>query len=224
MTFSIIARCRETGQFGAAIASSSPAVASRCIRARAGIGVAASQNVTDPQLANVLLDLVKYDLTPKQALAELQNSAEFIAYRQLAVINATDEPAAFSGTHTLGVFNTTIGKNAVCSGNLLADKAITETMLTAFEHAEGVLAERLMAAMLAGVEAGGEAGPVHSAGLMVVDKMPWPVVDLRVDWAETEPIQQLHAAWKIYEPQLSSYVQRALNPTLAPSYGVPGDL
>ncbi|WP_066566581.1 DUF1028 domain-containing protein [Snodgrassella sp. CFCC 13594] len=224
MTFSIIARCRETGQFGAAISSSSPAVASRCIRARAGIGVAASQNVTDPQLANVLLDLVKYDLTPKQALAELQNSTEFIAYRQLAVLNATDEPAAFSGVHTLGVFHTSVGKDAVCSGNLLAAPSVTDTMLAAFDAATGVLAERLMAAMQAGVAAGGEAGPVHSAGLMVVDKMPWPVVDLRVDWAEQDPIAELYAAWKVYEPQMVSYVQRALNPTLAPSYGVPGDL
>ena len=82
MTFSIIARCPKTGQFGAAISSSSPAVASRCIRARAGVGVAASQNITDPQLGHALLDLIKYDIAPTQALQELQQSVEFIQYRQ----------------------------------------------------------------------------------------------------------------------------------------------
>ena len=77
--------------------------------------------------------------------------------------------------------------------------------------------------MVAGYQAGGEAGPVHSAGLLVVDKMTWPIIDLRIDWSET-PIEDLEQAWQIYEPQINDYVMRALNPTVSPSYGVPGDL
>jgi uncharacterized Ntn-hydrolase superfamily protein len=77
--------------------------------------------------------------------------------------------------------------------------------------------------MRAALKAGGEAGPVHSAGLQLVDKVSWPVADLRVDWTEGCPITELSAIWDIYKLQLDAYVTRALNPEAAPSYGVPGD-
>jgi uncharacterized Ntn-hydrolase superfamily protein len=66
--------------------------------------------------------------------------------------------------------------------------------------------------MRAGLDRGGEAGPVHSAGLLVVDKVPWPVVDLRVDWDDADPIGRLEALWAIYAPQIDAYVGRALSP------------
>jgi uncharacterized Ntn-hydrolase superfamily protein len=77
--------------------------------------------------------------------------------------------------------------------------------------------------MRAGLAAGGEAGPVHSAGMKIVDKVSWPIVDLRCDWTETCPIEAVAAAWDVYKPQIDAYVQRALDPRAAPSYGVPGD-
>jgi uncharacterized Ntn-hydrolase superfamily protein len=93
-----------------------------------------------------------------------------------------------------------------------------------FEAAEGHLGDRLIAAMRAGLAAGGEAGPVHSAGMLIVDEVSWPVAELRCDWApEACPIENIAAAWAVYKPQLGDYVQRALNPSAAPSYGVPGD-
>ncbi|MCR7974713.1 DUF1028 domain-containing protein, partial [Pseudomonas aeruginosa] len=108
-------------------------------------------------------------------------------------------------------------------GNLLAAPEVIEAMVDAFENAEGLLAERLLAAMRAALAAGGEAGPVHSAALSVVGDLLWPVVDLRVDWAEHDPIGQLERLWLAYKPQMQDYVTRALDPTRAPSYGVPGD-
>ncbi len=95
-------------------------------------------------------------------------------------------------------------------------------MVAAFEAATGVLGDRLMAALQAGLAAGGEAGPVHSAGLKIADRLDWPLVDLRIDWSDA-PIAALAAAWAVYRPQMAAYVQRALDPTQAPSYGVPGD-
>ena len=80
-----------------------------------------------------------------------------------------------------------------------------------------------MAALQAGLAAGGEAGPVHSAGLKVVDRLSWPLVDLRCDWTEDCPIAAVQTAWEVYKPQMAAYVQRAEDPTQAPSYGVPGD-
>jgi uncharacterized Ntn-hydrolase superfamily protein len=95
-------------------------------------------------------------------------------------------------------------------------------MVTGFETATGHLGERLMQALEAGLKAGGEAGPVRSAGLQVADRLTWPLVDIRIDWAD-DPIGMLRAAWDVYAPQMQAYVQRATDPTQAPSYGVPGD-
>ena len=81
----------------------------------------------------------------------------------------------------------------------------------------------LLAAMAAALAAGGEEGPLHSAGMLLVRDVPWPVADLRVDWSDGDPIADLHRVWTIYKPQLEDYVNRALNPTAAPSFGVPGD-
>ena len=78
--------------------------------------------------------------------------------------------------------------------------------------------------MQAAVDAGGEEGPVHSAGLKIVDKVSWPVADLRVDWTEACPVAALRDLWRVYEPQLEAYVTRALDPDAAPTYGVPGDV
>ena len=222
MTCSIIARCNKTGQFGGAVCSSSPAVAARCIQAKAGVGVATSQNITDPYLANILLDMTKYDLAPEDSIAELVKNTDFIEYRQLSVINSDEQPAAFSGKYTLGVHSQCIGEHAVGAGNLLENEDVPKAMVDAFHQSAGSLAERLMVALKAGLAVGGEAGPVHSAGLLVVDKLEWPVINLRVDWSDT-PIEDLYQLWKVYEPQVEDYIVRALNPTDSPSYGVPGN-
>jgi uncharacterized Ntn-hydrolase superfamily protein len=77
-------------------------------------------------------------------------------------------------------------------------------------------------ALTAGLTAGGEAGPVRSAGMLIVETVEWPVTDLRVDWAD-DPIEELATLWRLWEPQSDSYVQRALDPSAAPAFGVPGD-
>jgi len=223
MTFSIIARCPASGQFGAAVASSSPAVAARCIRGRKGVGAAASQNITDPDLGPLALDLLAAGRTPRQAIDELQHRP-FIEYRQVMTIDAHNPPVVFTGAQALGTLAEAAGTHAACAGNMLASREVPQAMLAAFDQASGSLAERLMQAMLAGQAAGGEEGPVHSAGLLVYADQNWPVVDLRMDWVEHDPVQALYDAWKVYEPQLPAYVQRAIDPREAPSYGVPGDL
>jgi uncharacterized Ntn-hydrolase superfamily protein len=106
---------------------------------------------------------------------------------------------------------------------MLADKAVIEAMVAAFIASRGELTERLIGALQAGLARGGEAGPLHSAAVKVVEDYTWPVVDLRVDWAEEDPVGQLHTLWLAYEPQMQAYLTRALDPRDAPSYGVPGD-
>jgi uncharacterized Ntn-hydrolase superfamily protein len=223
MTFSIIARCPSTGQFGAAVASSSPAVAARCVRGRKGLGAAASQNITDPDLGPLALDLLAQGLSPEAALLELQKRP-FIDYRQLMLIDAHNPPAVFTGAQALGTLASVVGTHAACAGNMLRTREVPQAMLSAFDAAQGSLAERLMQAMLAGQAAGGEEGPVHSAGLLVYGEQNWPIVDLRLDWVEEDPVQALYATWKVYEPQMNAYITRALDPRAAPSFGVPGNL
>jgi uncharacterized Ntn-hydrolase superfamily protein len=209
--------------FGIAISSSSPAVAARCAHAKAGVGVVASQNVTDPALGQRGLALMASGLSAEQALQELLKDYPFGAWRQLALIDCNGLTAGFSGDKALGIHAIAQGDNAIVAGNLLENDAVPARMLAAFEGSEGALGDRLIGAMKAGVAAGGEAGPVHSAGLYLVRDVSWAVADLRVDWADSDPIEELSQLWDRYKPELEDYVNRAVDPRLAPSYGVPGD-
>lgn len=224
MTFSISARCAETGAFALAVSSSSPAVAARCAFARAGVGAVATQNVTDPTLGPAGLDLMADGHDAKAALAQILATRPHLAYRQLALIDSNGGTATHCGANTLGTYATAEGRDCVAVGNLLANEGVPAAMVAAFEASTGPLAERVLGAMAAAVAAGGEAGPVHSAGLMMVRDVPWPIADLRIDWTEADPIAELTALWHVYAPQLEDYVIRGLDPTAAPSYGVPGDL
>ena len=224
MTFSIVARCTESRTFGVAIASSSPAVAARCAHARAGAGAVATQNITDPALGPTVLEALAHGADAQAALDRALSATPFGAYRQVLVVAREGAPAIHSGTHALGIVASAIGAHAVCAGNLLAHPDVPAAMVAAFAEASGTLGARLLQALRAGLAQGGEAGPIHSAGLLVVRDVSWPIVDLRVDWSEDDPIAALASIWDIYSPQIEDYVRRAVNPAAAPSFGVPGDL
>jgi uncharacterized Ntn-hydrolase superfamily protein len=222
MTFSLVARCARSGQFGIAIASSSPAVAARCAHVRAGVGAVASQNVTDPALGPLLLDRLQAGDGAAAALAAVTAAAPHIAWRQLLLVDAGGATAVHSGAQALGIWGQAEGRDCAAAGNLLAHDGVPAAMVAAFEAAAGHLGDRLLAALAAGLAAGGEAGPVRSAGLRIADRLSWPLVDLRADWSAA-PVADLSAAWAVYRPQMAAYVQRALDPTRAPRFGVPGD-
>ena len=198
MTFSLVARCAQSGMFGVAISSSSPAVAARCAYAQAGA-------------------------SPTEVRAILRRSAQHMQYRQVLMVNGQGDTCIHSGPNALGIWAEAQAENVAAGGNLLADAGVPQAMVAGFQGATGHLGDRLLAALHAGLAAGGEAGPVHSAGLLLVDQQSWPLADLRCDWTEACPIAALQAAWQVYKPQINDYVARALNPAAAPSYGVPGD-
>lgn len=251
MTLSIAARFPEGNMFGVAIASSSPAVAARCAHARRGAGAVATQNITDPSLGPQILDGIEGGSSARAALNDALHSTPFSAYRQLIVVGREGAPVVHSGAKALGVVGSAIGMNAAAAGNLLARVEVPAAMVAAFEAAVGRsnpeamtdaaadesgpgalapyeagrdhFATLLLRALRAGVEAGGEAGPIHSAGLLVVRDVSWPIVDLRIDWTDDDPVAELSALWERYEPQVEDYIRRALDPAAAPSFGVPGD-
>lgn len=223
MTFSIVARDLSSGMFGAAISSSSPAVAARCVHARAGVGIVATQNITDPRLGPMALQRLAAGESAQVALQSTLSATPHAAYRQLAVLGAVGPPAVHTGSAALGTVGSACAADAAAAGNMLACAEVPQIMLAAFKHHSGHLGERLLAALIAALDAGGEAGPVHSAGLLVVREVSWPIVDLRVDWSE-DPIGDLSRVWSVYAPQIDDYVRRAIDPCAAPSYGVPGNL
>ncbi len=224
MTFSLVARCQASGMFGVAISSSSPAVAARCSYARAGVGAVASQNVTDPTLGPMALDLMQQGLDAAKAVQQVKKRGRFIEYRQVLAVDATGKTAMHSGVRSLGIWTQAEAANVAAGGNLLANDGVPQAIVDAFLSAPGHIGDRLIAAMRAGLHAGGEAGPVHSAGMKIVDRYSWPAADLRCDWTTGCPIENIATAWDVYKPQLDAYIQRALDPRAAPSYGVVGNL
>jgi uncharacterized Ntn-hydrolase superfamily protein len=224
MTFSIVGRCYDPPMFGVAIASSSPAVAARCAHARAGAGAVATQNITDPTLGPKILESLGAGAPAAVALVDALRATPFADYRQVLVMGASGAPAIHTGVHALGQAASACGVDCAAAGNLLARTEIPAAMAAAFESARGHLGDRLLGALRAAIQLGGEAGPVRSAGLLIVREVSWPIVDLRVDWSEADPIAALAAIWRIYSPQIDDYVQRALRPGAAPAFGVPGDL
>lgn len=223
MTFSITARCPRTGMLGIAISTSSICVASRCVWARAHAGAIATQNITDPRLGSLGLDLMARGFGAQATLEQIVKAGPYPEYRQLAVVDSWGGIAHHTGAKALGNNTVATGPSCVAAGNLLKSTAVPQAMVDGFlSHPDEHLAERLVQGLEAGVAAGGEVGPVRSAGVYVVDRYPWPIADLRVDWHDT-PIAELRRIWGLYRPQMADYLMRALDPTKAPSYNVPGD-
>jgi uncharacterized Ntn-hydrolase superfamily protein len=155
-------------------------------------------------------------------MEKLKSQATHLQYRQLTMVDASGGTAVFSGASTLGVHAEAVGIDVVSAGNLLAHTGVPAAVVAAFAASEGELGARIIAAMQAGLAAGGEAGPIKSAGLVLVGTEAWPLADLRVDWHDA-PIDELARLWEVWWPQMYDYVTRALDPSAAPSYGVPGD-
>jgi uncharacterized Ntn-hydrolase superfamily protein len=223
MTFSIVGRCAETGQLGVAISSSSIAIGARCPWLRPGVGAVSTQSLTLPVLGPQVLGHMEYGLSPTQAVDKALTSNGYGQYRQLAAIDHLGRTAHFSGSQTLGTHHALAGEQCVGAGDMLANVSVIEALVQAFETSGGQLADRLLAAIQAAVAAGGEAGPVHSAALVVVGELTWPIIDLRVDWVQNAPVAALAELWTAYQPQMQDYLVRALDPKKAPGYGVPGD-
>ena len=213
MTFSLAGRCERTGAVGAVIASASMAVAARCVAVRAGVGAVCSQSTTDPRLREALLSAMAEGAAAGDALAAVVGGARDVAYRQLAVVDADGGSAAWSGELALGEAVDVFGADAAAAGNLLADPGVPAAMLAAFTGRAGDgLGDRLIAALAAGLTAGGEVSPVRSAGMVIAEAVPWPVTDLRVDWHD-DPVGQLAGLWQRWQPQAESYIGRALRPS-----------
>jgi uncharacterized Ntn-hydrolase superfamily protein len=216
MTFSVVGMCHQTGMFGAAVTTSSIGVGSRCPFARAGVGAVLTQHRTDPRLGPRGLELLAAGHAASQAMAALVQDNPTIGWRQLAIIDKQGETAYYHGDRISSIHAAAQG-NAVCAiGNILRSEDVPQAMVEAFgQEPEAHLAERLLRALEAGLEAGGELKQVKSAALVVVHDQPFPLVDLRVE-LNPQPLAELRFLWELYRPQLELYVRRAIDPDSVP--------
>ena len=224
MTFSIVGHCPQTNMAGVAITTSSICVGARCPHVLAGAGAVTTQNVTDPSIGPDILALLAKGASAQAALEAVMKDRPHADYRQVGVVDLRGGVEHFTGKDILGTNAVATGPGCIAAGNLLSTQAVPSAMVEAFAAGAHLhLADRLLTALEAGIDAGGEEGPTHSSALLVAHENSWPLVDLRVDWTQDCPGKVLRHLWQEFEPQMEAYTLRAINPSDAPSYGVAGD-
>ena len=213
-TFSITARCERTGRLGVAITTRAITVASRCPFVKGNVGAVATQANTDPRLGPQALRLMETGYSAPKALEELEASDPYIEYRQLALVDRDGNSAARTGKENQEWAGHIAERNYVAMGNVLLGRHVIEAMARAFEESlDKELEERLLLAIEAGRDAGGQHGGQTSSGLLVYDSEEYPRVDLRVD-EHPEPIGELRRIFQLYMPQIDFFNMRPKDPTI----------
>lgn len=212
MTFALLGLCSHTGQLGAVVTTSSPCVGARVPFLAERSGGVLTQHRTDMRLGPRGLDLLRSGCSASETIAALVASTPDHDWRQLAVIDRAGRTALFTGARNKPVVGEAQGRDCVAIGNILANDQVPQAMVAAFvAAATRPLAERLLLAVEAGEEAGGEGGKLRSAALKVVAQDSFPFVDLRIDSADA-PLPALRALWLEFAPLAEMYRERALNP------------
>ncbi len=212
MTFSIVARCPETAALGICIATSSPAVSSRCPYLRGGVAAISSQCHTNPRLGVVGLALAAAGLAPDAILETLRASDPHFAYRQVGIVDAAGRVAVHSGAFGKDYTGHLTGEGFVVMGNLLAGSQVVQAMHDAWhEAAAEYFEERLVRVVEAGYGAGGERAGQLSAGLMVAMPHRRPRTHLQIDMVNPPPEQggdavlELRRVFDAYKPFIEFY-------------------
>ena len=195
-TFSIVGYDPETGDLGVAVASKFFAVGSVVPWARAGIGAVATQSYANTSFGPRGLRLLADGFTPDETLSQLLESDEGRETRQVAIVDAKGDAVNYTGSECLPWAGGIVGEGYAVQGNILVGEGVVRAMASAYETTEDELAWRLMAALEAGDEAGGDARGKQSAALLVVrekgDVFGYGdrYVDVRSD-DDAEPVREL---------------------------------
>ncbi len=212
MTYSIVARCARTGEYGVGIATYSPNVGIRCPVVVPQKGAASLQAVANPYLLPTARRLMESALSAEKIVSELLSGDPYPESRQILVVDVYGRTHAFTGAKSPSWAGHILGEGFAVAGNVLAGEAVVKGMARAFENSEGEpLAERLMRAVEAGRDAGGQPEGQNSSALVVFGEHPFPTVDLRVDLHD-EPEAELRRIWDWFRPMVPYYVQRAVKP------------
>jgi uncharacterized Ntn-hydrolase superfamily protein len=193
LTYSLVARDPDNGELGVAVQSHWFSVGSIVTWARAGVGAVATQSVAEPGYGMRLLERLAGGEPVAAALAAELAADEVERFRQVAVVDGGGGVAVHTGDGCIAHAGHQDGDGYSAQANMMASPSVWPAMAAAFERAAGPLAERMLAALEAGEEAGGDVRGRQSAALLVVPGRgsPWEkVVDLRVEDAP-EPLAEL---------------------------------
>jgi uncharacterized Ntn-hydrolase superfamily protein len=185
VTYSLVARDAETGEFGVAVQSHWFSVGSVVPHVREGVGAVASQSVPDPSHAARILDRLGDGAAPAEALEAVLDGDEGVAMRQLAVVDAAGRVAVHTGKDCIAAAGHAIGDGFSCQANMMARDTVWDAMASAFSSSSGPLAERLVGALEAAEAEGGDLRGRQSSALVVggidlrVEDHPDPVAELR---------------------------------------------
>lgn len=202
MTFSIVARCPRSGQFGIAAATAMPAVGKLLMHAAAGFGAVATQAQINPYLGLDGLKFLAQGSSAQQVIEQLQQTDPAMALRQCAVVDRTGQVACWTGDDCLPWAGSIAGGQFSVQGNRLAGREVLEAIAQAFQaHAEGPLIERLIEAVAAGDRQGGDRCGESSAAVYVVDTEEYPLWDIRVDH-HRDPVGELRRLHRVFAEQV----------------------
>lgn len=196
MTYSIVARDVLTGEMGVATQSQAFAVGSSVPFALPGHGVIATQSMAEPMYGSVGLDLLQGGFTAQEVLTALSSVDPQPERRQVAVLGVNGDLAAYTGSSCVEDAGHLIGDHCVALANMAASPAVWAGMVERFEASAGPLAGRLLSALQAGEDAGGDFRGRRSAAIMVIRATttgrPWhdTEVNLRVDDSQ-DPVAAL---------------------------------
>ncbi|MGA0593625.1 DUF1028 domain-containing protein [Enterovirga sp. CN4-39] len=218
MTFSILGFCPKTGKTGFAQSTSTPAVGWRCTDVVRGRGVLTVQAHGDYRQLQIAKRLMELGHTPQGILKSLEAGDPFFAYRQIAILDLTGVAAVYTGEKAYPWAGEVVGSDHVATGNVLVGEQVVRSMSETFASLDGAdLEDRLMRALEAGRDAGGQPDGQTSAAIVVYDRYEFPTVNLRVD-AALEPTGELRRIYDWFKPLIPYYVQRTLDPTSVPRF------
>jgi uncharacterized Ntn-hydrolase superfamily protein len=202
-TYSIIARDSITGEMGVAVQSHWFSVGSIVSWGEAGVGIVATQSFVNPSFGIRGLELLKQGLSPQEAVDKLISEDEGRDVRQLAILDSKGRVAAYTGKNCIPDAGQIVGNNFSVQANLMANDKVWPAMAKAFENSKGQLAERMIAALEAAQQAGGDIRGKQSAVILVVKEIStgkvWEdrLIDLRVE-DHPEPIKEIKRILKVY--------------------------
>ena len=217
MTFTLLARCPRTGQVGIGIATYSICVGLYCNGLRGNVGATMTQAFVKQGNNALGLRLLAQGYTPQRVLDDLKANDPHADYRQIAVIDRNGRLAAFSGSKNRGWAGHHAGEGYVAMGNVLTGEKTVTAMARAYEASSALALERrLLAAIEAGRDAGGQSGvdghlPERSAAVMVYGDYDHAEIDLRVDLHD-KAVEELRRAFDEYDQYRSYYAERGKNP------------
>lgn len=195
-TFSIVARDAESGHLGVAVQSHWFAVGALCPWAAPGVGTIATQSLVDPGYGALGLDLLRTGKTAEESLSELLAKDENRENRQVAIVDSSGQSACHTGKNCISEAGHMTGNGWSVQANMMIHATVWPAMAKAFEASQGDLADRMLSALLAAQEEGGDIRGKQSAAMIIVENQrtdkPWEHVlfNIRVD-DHPEPLQEL---------------------------------